>query len=93
MSVGLDDGFGEPLFAACFVFAVIVRSLPTHHLVGRLLGCSRACLLAHQVMYDASGVRLHAGKQAEARSHAFATSNVTLRGVADVLHTLCSSRC
>jgi acid phosphatase family membrane protein YuiD len=40
MAVGLDDGFGEPLFAACFVFSVIV-------------------------MYDASGVRLHAGRQAE----------------------------
>ena len=27
MAVGLEDGFGEPLFAACFVFSVIVRRL------------------------------------------------------------------
>jgi acid phosphatase family membrane protein YuiD len=27
MTVGLDDGFGEPLFAACFVFALIVRAI------------------------------------------------------------------
>jgi acid phosphatase family membrane protein YuiD len=25
MAVGFEDGFGEPLFAACFVFSVIVR--------------------------------------------------------------------
>ena len=29
MAVGLDDGFGEPLFAACFVFSVIVRARAT----------------------------------------------------------------
>ena len=57
MAVGLEDGFGEPLFAACFVFSVIVRRP----------GLDAARYFSHgsQVMYDASGVRLHAGRQAE----------------------------
>jgi acid phosphatase family membrane protein YuiD len=57
MAVGLEDGFGEPLFAACFVFAVIVS--------GRSLIASLSLSTSAQVMYDASGVRLHAGRQAE----------------------------
>jgi hypothetical protein len=36
MSIGLDDGFGEPLFAACFVFAIIVRARCSAALSGRL---------------------------------------------------------
>jgi uncharacterized protein len=72
MAVGLQEGFGEPLFAACFVLCVIVRSPPCDSTGPGAL--PPPPLFAHatwkhstQVMYDACGVRLQAGKQAEVR--------------------------
>ncbi|RYR64035.1 hypothetical protein Ahy_A03g010186 isoform B [Arachis hypogaea] len=56
-SVGFQEGFGGPLFATALVLALIVTisSLPL-----KQLG-----LLDRKVMYDATGVRLQAGRQAE----------------------------
>ena len=46
MAVGLEDGFGEPLFAACFVFAVIVRRRQSPQLATAegLLTARRLCM-------------------------------------------------
>ncbi|KAF2600030.1 hypothetical protein F2Q68_00008494, partial [Brassica cretica] len=53
MAVGLQEGFGGSLFAMAFILTSIVWLIQS------------LFLSVLMVMYDATGVRLHAGRQAE----------------------------
>ncbi|RYR64036.1 hypothetical protein Ahy_A03g010186 isoform A [Arachis hypogaea] len=72
-SVGFQEGFGGPLFATALVLALIVTisSLPLKQLglLDRKVNCFiiqiSKMFIFWQVMYDATGVRLQAGRQAE----------------------------
>lgn len=69
VAVGLKDGTGGPAFAIAFVLACIVCTKISTFSLHFMFSCNVAVLVniceRFQVMYDASGVRLHAGRQAE----------------------------
>ncbi|KAG4920056.1 hypothetical protein JHK82_049011 [Glycine max] len=56
-AIGFHEGFGGPLFATALVLACILMG----YMVGRVSDRG----YCWQVMYDATGVRLQAGRQAE----------------------------
>ncbi|KAH1129612.1 hypothetical protein J1N35_000990 [Gossypium stocksii] len=55
VAIGLQDGMGGPAFAIAVVLACVLC----------MCGVWSTSFQSMQVMYDASGVRLHAGRQAE----------------------------
>ncbi|CAI0436352.1 unnamed protein product [Linum tenue] len=62
VAIALEEGTGAPTFAVALVLACVVC---THYPVIEGSCLSICLVVSSMVMYDATGVRLHAGRQAE----------------------------
>ena len=71
VAIGLQEGFGASVFAVALILACIVWSPYSFYAYHSDSSCCKfpGTILRKkkwwQVMYDATGVRLHAGRQAE----------------------------